>query len=118
MSTSSDDFTNFLAGLQAKASAAVPAKPHKQPAKQVWQPTPRAEPVVRIVEKPIIGRAAVWLNITDQAGEIVAQYVVRYQLIRGRNGSKVYEDCTKAEFQARHEVAEIIESTLRVWGEA
>ena len=115
MTTSSDDFANFLAGLQAKASAAVPAK---QPAKQAWQPTQRAEPVVRIVEKPVIGRAAVWLNIEDQAGAIVAQYVVRYQLIRGRSGSKVYEDCTKAEFQARHEVAEIIESTLKVWGEA
>ena len=114
MTTSSDDFSNFLAGLQAKANAAVPAK---QTAKQVWQAIQRAEPVVRIVEKPIIGRAAVWLNIEDQAGEIVAQYVVRYQLIRGRNGSKVYEDCTKAEFQARHEAAEIIESTLKVWGE-
>lgn len=113
MTTSSDDFTNFLAGLQAKASAAVPAKPHKQ----VWQPTPRAEPVVRIVEKPIIGRAAIWLNIEDPAGVIITTYIVRYQLIRGRNGSKVYEDCTKAEFQARHEVAEIIESTLKVWGE-
>ena len=72
---------------------------------------------MRIVEKPVIGRAAVWLNIEDQAGNIISQYVVRYQLIRGRNNSKVYEDCTKAEFQARHEVAEIIESTLKVWGE-
>ena len=113
MTTSSDDFTNFLAGLQAKASTT----PVKQPAKQAWQSTPRAEPVVRIVEKPVIGRAAVWLNIEDQAGNLISQYVVRYQLIRGRNGSKVYEDCTKAEFQARHEVAEIIESTLKVWGE-
>ena len=117
MTTPSDDFTNFLAGLQAKASA-VPAKQTKQPANQAWQPTQRAEPVVRIVEKPVIGRAAVWLNITDQAGNILSRYVVRYQLIRGRNGSKVYEDCTKAEFQARHAVAEIIESTLKVWGEA
>ena len=114
MTTPSDDFSNFLAGLQAKASQAVSPK---QPAKQAWQPTQRAEPVVRIVEQPIIGRAAVWLNIEDQTGEIVAQYVVRYQLVRGRNGSKVYEDCTKAEFQARHEDAEIIESTLKVWGE-
>ncbi len=114
MTTSSDDFTNFLAGLQAKASAAVPAK---QPTKQAWSPTPRAEPVVRIIEKPVIGRAAVWLNITDQAGNTISKYVVRYQLIRGRNGSKVYEDCTKAEFQARHETVEIIESTLKVWGE-
>ena len=116
MTTPSDDFTNFLAGLQAKASA-VPAKQTKQPAKQVWQPTQRAEPVVRIVEKPVIGRAAVWLNITDQAGNTISKYVVLYQLIRGRNGSKVYEDCTKAEFQARHEVVEVIESTLKVWGE-
>ena len=114
MTTPSDDFTNFLTALQAKANTT----PVKRPAKQAWQPTPRAEPVVRIVEKPVIGRAAVWLNIEDQAGNIMSQYVVRYQLIRGRNGSKVYEDCTKAEFQARHEVAEIIESTLKVWGEA
>ena len=112
MTTSSDDFTNFLAGLKAKASA-VPAK-DKQPAKQVWQPTPQADPVVRIVEKPIIGRAVVMLNIADQAGEITARYVVRYQLIRGRNGSKVYAECTKAEFQTRHEIAEVCESTLRV----
>lgn len=116
MTTSSDDFTNFLAGLQAKASL-QPAKAHKQPAKPVWQPTPQAPTVVRIIEKPIIGRAAVWLNLADQAGEIVAQYVVRYQLIRGRNGSKIYEDCTEEAFKARHEVAEIIESTLKVWGE-
>ena len=109
MTTSSDDFTNFLAGLQAKASAV--------PTKQTKQPTQRAEPVVRIIEKPVIGRAAVWLNIEDQAGNLISQYVVCYQLIRGRNGSKVYEDCTKAEFQARHEIAEIIESTLKVWGE-
>lgn len=116
MTTPSDDFTNFLAGLQAKASVAVP-KQTKPPANQAWQPTPRAEPVVRIVEKPVIGRAAVWLNITDQAGNTLSRYVVRYQLIRGRNGSKVYEDCTKAQFEARHAVAEIIESTLKVWGE-
>lgn len=113
MTTSSDDFTNFLAGLQAKASAV----PTKQPTKQVWQPKPQSEPVVRIVEKPIIGRAEILLKVADQAGEVVAQYVVRYQLIRGRNGSKVYEDCTKAEFDARREVAEVIESTLKVWGE-
>lgn len=117
MTTPADDFTNFLAGLQAKASAAVPHKQTKQPTKQAWQPTQRAEPVVRIVEKPVIGRAAVWLNIQDQAGNTISKYVVRYQLIRGRNGSKVYEDCTKAEFQARHETVEIIESTLKVWGE-
>jgi hypothetical protein len=116
MTTSSDDFTNFLAGLQAKLSA-QPAKAHKQPAKQVWQPKPQAPTVVRIVEKPVIGRAAVWLRLANQADEIIARYVVRYQLIRGRNGSKMYEDCTKAEFDARHEVAEIIESTLKVWGE-
>ena len=116
MTTPADDFTNFLAGLQAKASAA-PAKQAKQPAKQAWQPTQRAEPVVRIVEKPVIGRAAVWLNIEDQAGNLISKYVVRYQLIRGRNGSKVYEDCTKAQFEARHEVVEVIESTLKVWGE-
>ena len=116
MTTSSDDFTDFLAGLQAKASA-VPAKQTKQPAKQAWQPTQRAEPVVRIIEKPVIGLAAVWLNIEDQAGNIMSQYVVRYQLIRGHNGSKVYGDCTKAQFEARHEVVEVIESTLKVWGE-
>jgi hypothetical protein len=113
MTTPSDDFSNFLAGLQAKASQAVSPK---QPAKQAWQPTQRAEPVVRIVEQPIIGRAAVWLNIEDQTGEIVAQYVVRYQLIRGRSGSRVYEDCTEEAFKAQPGVAEIIESTLKVWG--
>ena len=113
MTTPVDDFANFLAGLQNSISQ----KPVKPAAKQVWQPKSQAETVHRVVEKPVIGRAVICLNIVDQAGGILAQYNVRYQLIRGRSGSKSYEDCTKEIFDKYPTEPEVIESTLKVWGE-
>ena len=112
MTTPVDSFANFLNSLQQTVSQ----KPVKPAAKQVWQPKPQAETVRRVVEKPVIGRAVAWLNIADQDGVDLHQYVVRYQLIRGRNGSKSYEDCTKAVFDQHSFAPESIESTLKVWG--
>ena len=113
MTTPVDEFDSFLAGLQTSLSQKL-AKPV---VKQAWQPKPQAETAHRVVEKPVIGRAVIGLNIVDQAGGILAQYNVRYQLIRGRSGSKSYEDCTKEIFDKYPTEPEVIESTLKVWGE-